>query len=106
MGMARELNGAINSLKTALGRWWASTHIATPSIRFADSSGVVRRLTVGTGLGVILIAIVYVVIGELSGTVNNTDLSVTAPKGGSSLVATLAGTVERELANGWCPSGA
>jgi len=92
-------------LRTTLGRRRASSGDAAPDLYPSRPSRLIGRLAVGGVLGVVVLVAVYFVIGELSGSVNNTDLAVTVPSGGSSLIATMAGTIERELDNGWCPSG-
>jgi hypothetical protein len=68
-------------------------------------SGPARRLAIGGVLGVIAVIAGYVLFGELSGTVNNSDLPAAVPSGGSALISATARTIERELDNGWCPSG-
>ncbi|MDR3425685.1 MAG: DUF2333 family protein [Alphaproteobacteria bacterium] len=57
-------------------------------------------------LTLIILIAVYIAIGEFSGTVNNTDLNVTAPPGGSLIIEKMARGIERELkSSGWAPSG-
>ncbi len=65
----------------------------------------IGRLAVRGILGAVVLVAVYVAVGELSGTVNNADLAETVPNGGSHLIAAMSGIIERELDNGWCPTG-
>jgi len=105
MVLTQKFNATLNYLRSAIGRGRAPADIATPRERPSEPSSLIRRVVVGGVLGLVGVVAAYVVIGELSGTVNNSDLTSPAPKGGSAFVATMAGTIERELNNGWCPSG-
>ncbi len=57
------------------------------------------------GLGLLFLVLLYVAVGEVSGTVNNTPLPVTPPNGGSAIIEKMARGIERELdSSGWTPS--
>lgn len=56
-------------------------------------------------VGIILILpLLYCVIGQFSGKVNNLPLSVETPADGSHVVSTLSHMISRELSTGFCPS--
>jgi hypothetical protein len=104
MALTQKLGATVNSLKGAFGRSRAAD-VDAPSDRPPQSFRLAKRLVIGGVLGLVVLVAAYVAIGELSGRVNNADLTTTTPKGGNALVATMASMVERELNNGWCPSG-
>lgn len=93
----------MNYLRRALGRARTGAAAASQDLPHQPPRHL-RRLAVRGILGVIVLVAVYFVVGEFSGTVNNADLAVTTPSGGSHLIATMSGIIERELDNGWCPS--
>ena len=58
-----------------------------------------------TVLAVLVLApLFYIGGGQFMGTVNNTPLAVQTPAGESSIVATTARIIEREVDSGYCPS--
>jgi len=66
----------------------------------------ITRIAIATAVSPIFAVSSYWLIGQFSGTVNNTELIVNPPKSGSYIVETTARSMQRELeANGWCPSG-
>jgi hypothetical protein len=104
MSLVPRFAAAKNFFSSRLGGSQAPAGEAIPSPHPAKSSRRILRLSIGGIIGVVVLAIAYLVVGEISGTVNNTDLTVTVPNGGNSLIATMAGSIERELDNGWCPT--
>lgn len=53
---------------------------------------------------VVLLPLLYIVFGQFSGEVNNTDLPVDKSAGNSHLVESMARMIEREVNSGFCPS--
>ena len=59
---------------------------------------------VGAIAVLILVPVLYIVIGQFLGQVNNDALATTTPSGNSHVVDALARMIERETNSGFCPS--
>jgi len=103
MVLTQRLGDAFNYLKRALSRR-GTADAPLPLDLPAKPSRHAWRIG---GIGSVTIAVLvaaYLVFGEVSGSVNNTELTPSVPAGGSHLIAAMSGTIERELDNGWCPT--
>jgi hypothetical protein len=104
MVLTQRFGATMNYLKRALGRERTADATAPIDVPARPRRHAVR-LAVGGIAGIVVLVAAYLAIGELSGTVNNDDLPVTVPAGGNHLIATMAASIDRELRDGWCPTG-